>query len=210
MGEKFPENAGLYFITDRKLSKNGLASDAKSALSAGVKIIQYREKEYSTSRMLEEASFLKKICSEHNAIFIVNDRLDIALAVNADGVHLGQEDMPFETAKSLMPSAIIGVTVHNLQEAKDAERKGASYLGVSPIFATSTKPDAGKAAGVQLLKEIKSRVKIPVVAIGGINESNLQSVLETGCRNVSMISAILNAENVEAECREINRKISAR
>ena len=116
MGEKFPENAGLYFITDRKLSKNGMASDAKSALSAGVKIIQYREKEYSTSRMLEEASFLKKICSEHNAIFIVNDRIDIALAVNADGIHLGQEDMPVTIARKLLGrKKIIGFTIFFLE-----------------------------------------------------------------------------------------------
>jgi thiamine-phosphate pyrophosphorylase len=203
----FPLQAGLYFITDRHLSKNGVLHDAEQALKAGVKVIQYREKEHSTGSQLHEALQIKELCSRYNALFIVNDRIDIALASCADGVHLGQEDMPLVTAKRLLPEAIIGVTVHNTTEAEEAEKGGASYLGVSPVFETSTKKDAGKPAGIRLIKDVRKATTLSLVAIGGINDSNLDSVLSAGCRSVCMISAVLQEKDVEGRCRALNSRI---
>ncbi|MCX8158079.1 MAG: thiamine phosphate synthase [Candidatus Diapherotrites archaeon] len=207
MYKKISNKMGLYFITDSRLTKQGIIKDVKDALESGVKVIQYREKNKPTREMLVEAIEIKKMCKKKKAIFLVNDRLDIALASKADGIHIGQDDMPIKYVKKLMPYSIIGVTVHNIKEALEAEKKGASYLGVSPIFETSTKSDAGKAIGVEALEHIMKKVKVPVVAIGGINEDNLQSVLKTGCRNIAMISAILKYENVRKRCEEFNKII---
>ena len=133
---------GYYFITDTGLSRAGNVKDVRRALTAGVGIVQYRAKETGTRTMLTEARELKSLCQ--GAIFLINDRVDVALAVDADGVHLGQEDMPYETARRLLgPDKIIGITVSTLAEARTAARQGADYLGVSPIFFTRTKPDAG-------------------------------------------------------------------
>ncbi len=199
------DNFGLYFITDRKLSKKGNLEDVMAAINGGAEIIQYREKEFDDSEFEKEALQIKKICRENNVLFIINDRVNVASAIGADGVHLGMEDMPIEKARKLLgEEKIIGTTVHNVKEAVEAESQGADYLGVSPIFETKTKEDAGKPAGVELIREVKKRLRIPVVAIGGINENNLKEVLDAGCHNVAIISAILTKENVESEVRKIN------
>ena len=136
------EDIDLYFITDSKLTKKTVLDDVKAAIAGGVKIVQYREKEKPTKEMVEEAQKIKELCGD-DVIFLVNDRIDIALAVDADGVHLGNDDMPYETARKLLgEDKIIGLTIHNVEEAVEAERLGADYVGVSPIFATTTKPDA--------------------------------------------------------------------
>ena len=145
----------LYLITDSKLTRKSVIDDAKAAVKAGVKIIQYREKEKSTKEMIEEAKKIKYICDENNVIFLINDGVDVALAVDADGVHLGTDDMPYNTARKLLKEKIIGLTVHNVEEASEAEKIGADYVGVSPIFETKTKLDAGPAAGLQLIKDVK-------------------------------------------------------
>lgn len=195
---------GFYFITDRVLSRRGNLSDVKSALRAGVKFIQYREKYASTAEMLKEALCLKRICN--NAVFLVNDRVDIALAVNADGVHIGKDDMPYAAARKLLgKKKIIGVTVHSLREAKAAEKSGADYLGVSPVFASSTKKDAGKPAGVRLIKKIKKRVSIPLIAIGGINLKNAPSVISSGADGLSAISAVVTKPEVKEGIKKFQR-----
>jgi len=198
----------LYFITDPKLTKKDIFKDANSAIRAGVKIIQYREKEKDTKYMIEEATKIKEVCKENNILFLINDRVDVALAVDADGVHLGREDMPYTKARTLLGNErIIGLTIHNLEEAIEAENIGADYIGVSPIFETKTKPDAGKPSGLQLLIDLKENIKIPYVAIGGINEYNIKSVLSTGTRYVAIISAIITKDNVEEECKKFRRII---
>jgi len=198
----------LYFITDPKLTKKNIFEDANSAIRAGVKIIQYREKEKDTKYMVEEATKIKEVCKENNTLFLINDRVDVALAVDADGVHLGKEDMPYNTARRLLgKQRIIGLTVHNLEEAIEAENIGADYIGVSPIFETKTKPDAGKPSGLQLLIDLKENIKIPYVAIGGINEYNIKNVLDTGTRAVAIISAIITKNNVEEECKKFRKLI---
>jgi thiamine-phosphate pyrophosphorylase len=202
------DNIGLYFITDRNLTNKTIISDAISAINAGVKIIQYREKELSTREMYQEAKVIREITKDKGTILIINDRIDIALAVNADGVHIGQDDMPFEIAKEILGAdKIIGLTVHNVDEAIVAEKLGADYLGVSPIFSTTTKKDAGKPAGLELIKKIKENVKTPLVAIGGINYDNIDEVLKVGIRNVAVISAIVTKDDVENECSKFIRKI---
>lgn len=189
---------GYYFITDSKLSRAGNEWDVLQAVSCGVEVVQYRNKNAETRLMYEEAVRLREICRD--SLFLVNDRVDIALASEADGVHLGQSDMPCLAARKLLGyEKIIGVTVHNLAEALQAESIGADYLGVSPIFQTATKPDAGKPAGISLIEEIRARVDIPLIAIGGINHSNAREVVRAGADGLCAISCVVAKENVRGE-----------
>lgn len=189
---------GYYFITDQKLSRAGMLSDAEKAISAGVRIVQYRNKDASTRQMIKEAKELRRVC--RRVLFLVNDRVDVCLAVGADGVHLGQDDMdPAMARKILGDGMVIGVTAHNVEEALRAQHSGALYLGVSPIFPTRTKRDAGRAAGIGLIREIKKHTHLPVVAVGGIKFSNAPSVIEAGADCLCAISAVVTAEDVKAE-----------
>jgi len=198
----------LYFITDSRLTGRTVLEDVGSAIRAGVKIIQYREKDLTTREMIDEAVKISQLCRENDVLFIINDRVDIALAVDADGVHLGNEDMPYEAARIILGNTkIIGLTVHDVGEAIEAERIGADYIGISPIFETTTKPDAGTPAGIDLIKYIKKAVKIPFVAIGGINQDNIKSVLEAGARSIAVISAIVTKDDVEKECKKFREVI---
>jgi len=202
---------GYYFITDTELSLAGNEKDVISAVSCGVKVVQYRNKNAETRQMYEEAVLLRKICRDSGSIFLVNDRVDIALATQADGVHLGQSDMPCLAARKLLGSeSIIGVTVHNLAEALAAESMGADYLGVSPIFQTATKPDAGKPAGIRLIEEIRAEVTIPLIAIGGINHSNAGEVVRAGADGLCAISCVVAKENVRDEILKFQDIFSAR
>jgi len=194
---------GYYFITDNAMSRKGNLSDVRSALRAGVKIIQYRDKSATTSELFREAKSLKDLCKKKSARFIVNDRLDIALAVDADGLHIGQDDLPYSVARKLLGrNKLIGVTVHSLFEAKDAQCQGADYLGVAPVFASTTKIDAGRVCGVDLIRKIKSKVKIPVIAIGGINLSNAKEVVSAGADGLCAISAVITKRNVNQEIKK--------
>ncbi len=143
-------------------------------------------------------------------IFLINDRVDIALATEADGVHLGQSDMPCLAARKLLgQEKIIGVTVHSLAEALQAESMGADYLGVSPIFQTATKPDAGKPAGIRLIEEIRAQVDIPLIAIGGINHCNAGEVVRAGADGLCAISCVVAKENVRDEIKKFQEIFSA-
>lgn len=209
MKEKL-EDMDLYFITDSRLTRKTVLEDVKSAIRAGVKIIQYREKGEGAGDMIKEAKGISELCKKNNVLFIINDRVDIALAVDADGVHLGNKDMTYSIARKILGSKkIIGLTVHNIREAVEAERIGADYVGVSPIFETKTKLDAGRPAGLKLIKDIKKAIKIPFVAIGGINENNLGSVIEAGARSIAAISAIVTKDNVEKECKKFREVITS-
>ena len=189
----------FYLVTDSGLSKKGTLSDVKEAVEAGCKIVQYREKNKSTKEMVDEASEIKIICGER-AIFLVNDRIDVALAVDADGVHIGQDDMPIETARKLLGAdKIIGLTVHNVEEAIQAEKIGADYAGLGSIFDTATKKDAGKGIGPARIREVKNAIKIPVAAIGGINKENCKIVVENGADSLVAISAVVCSDDVKRE-----------
>ncbi|MCM8759836.1 MAG: thiamine phosphate synthase [Candidatus Omnitrophica bacterium] len=195
---------GYYFITDAKLSRNGIFEDVKAAIKAGVKIFQYREKNKSTREMLYEALELRKLIND--GVLIINDRVDIAIAAGADGVHIGQDDMPVSITRRLIGiDKIIGVTVHNLLQAQEAEKEGADYIAVSPIFHTTTKLDAENPVGVQIISEIKKFVCLPAVAIGGITLENAKEAIEAGADAICAISAVLTKNNVEEEIRKFQK-----
>ncbi len=186
------------------MSRAGNRNDVASAVAAGVRVVQYRQKQGHTRDLVAEARQLRELCCR--TLFLVNDRVDLALEVGADGVHLGQEDLPYPEARRILgPEKIIGVTVHNLAEALAAQAWGADYLGVSPIFATATKADAGAPAGVVLLAEIRRRVSLPLVAIGGITLANAPEVIGAGADAVCAISAVVAKTDVQAEIEKFQR-----
>jgi thiamine-phosphate pyrophosphorylase len=199
----------LYVITDRRLASGRSHEEvAREAIAGGATVIQLRDKEASTKELVEIGRRLRRLTAERGVTFIVNDRVDVALAVDADGVHLGQEDMPAALARQLMgPAKVIGVSAGTVEEAKRAEKDGADYLGVGPVYATVTKPDAGEPIGVEGLAEILRAVSIPVVAIGGINEGNVEEVIAAGADGVAVVSAVVAAQDIEAAARRLRRKI---
>ncbi|AGK60734.1 thiamine-phosphate diphosphorylase [Archaeoglobus sulfaticallidus PM70-1] len=200
----FAEKIRLYFITDGR--SHGHERVAEMALKAGVKTIQLREKRLPAREIYGIAKRLRRLTYDYEALFIVNDRFDIAISVEADGIHVGQEDLPAKAIRSLIdekfPGMILGVSARDLSEALEAE-KYADYLGVGPVFPTSTKEDAREVIGIDGLKKVCSAVKVPVVAIGGINHSNVSEVLKAGCTGVAVISAIAFSENPEKSAEEL-------
>ncbi|TGE36222.1 thiamine phosphate synthase [Desulfosporosinus fructosivorans] len=199
----------LYLVTDRELLGERVLEDCiELAIQGGVTLVQLREKSLSTLKFLQLAIRVKEITSHYHIPLIINDRLDIVLAADADGLHVGQDDLPMLKARELFPNKIIGVSASTLEEALLAQQQGADYLGVGAVFRTTTKSDAPEVSLDQLAL-IKRSVSIPVVAIGGINRTNLQQVMETGVDGVSVVSAILAQENILKSTkmlREILRK----
>lgn len=209
MPSKKLTNFGLYFITDSTLTKKTVIEDVKSAIKGGVKIVQYREKNVDTKQIIEEAKEIKSICKKNNVLFLINDGIDVALAVDADGVHLGQEDMPYKYARKLLwNNKIIGLSAHSSKEALQNEKIGADYTSIGPIYYTTTKKDAKAPIGLEPIRQLKSRLKIPFIAIGGINETNIDDVLKAGAKNVAIISGIVAKDNVEEIAREFIEKIA--
>ena len=201
------DDVDFYMVTDSELSKDGIFSDVEYALRAGCKIIQYREKNKSTKDLIDEAKKLKKIC-EGKAVFLVDDRFDVALAVDADGIHIGQEDIHFETARMLLgKDKVIGLTVHNLDEAIEAEKLGVDYIGLAPIFKTGTKEDARDPIGTEMIEIVRKNVSLPIVAIGGITKENIKDVMEAGADSVVSIYSVLNSNDVYNEVSEFIRII---
>src|SRR3989344_5346530 len=191
-------NPGIYFITDSTLTRKNVIDDVKSAIKGGVKVIQYREKNYSKDKKLKECLEIRKLCSENHVLFLVNDDVDLAISCNADGVHLGKQDMAYETArKKLGYEKIIGLSANTETEALEMEKLGADYIGLGPIFETSTKKDAEAPVGTAVIKSLSLKLKIPLVVIGGINESNFEEILSAGARNIAMISSIVAKDDVE-------------
>lgn len=187
-------HGGLCFISDHKACNLSYEKMVMRALEAGVKWVQYRDKERSRRKIYEESLKLRSITKNFGALFIINDHPDIALAVKADGVHLGQDDLPLLEARKIMgKEKIIGISTHSAEQAMDAEKDGADYIGFGPVFRTLTK-DAGSPKGIEMLSKIKNLVRIPVVAIGGINLDNIRSVLEAGTDAVAVASAILTGD----------------
>lgn len=193
------KNFGLYFITDSTLTRKNVVEDTKAAIKAGVKIIQYREKNASTRQMIKEASEIKILCKKNHVLFLINDGVDVALAVGADGIHLGEEeDMPYKIARKLLGKGkIIGLSAHSAKEALKNEMIGADYTSIGPIYHTTTKKNGHKPIGFNPIKQLKDKLRIPFVAIGGINESNIDEILKAGAKNIAIISAIAAKNNVE-------------
>jgi thiamine-phosphate pyrophosphorylase len=182
---------GLCFITDRTISKQTYEDMVRLVLEAGVTWVQYRDKEGSKPDIYRNALNLRDITKKYHAVFIVNDYTDIAFAAGADGVHLGQDDLPVQKARDILgKDKLIGLSTHTVEQAVNAEVSGADYIGLGPVFHTGTK-DAGIPMGIQILRTVRQQVKIPIVAIGGISQENVQSVLKTGIDAVAVASAIL-------------------
>ena len=186
----------IYLVTDEKAClEKDFYSCIEEAIKGGVGIVQLREKNISTKDFYEKALKVKEICKNYGALFIINDRLDIAQAVGADGVHLGQSDMPIEEARKILKDKfLIGATARNIEEAKRAELLGADYIGSGAIFGTSTKDNAKKLE-MEELKKIVASVKIPVFAIGGININNVGSLKNIGLQGICSVSGILSEKN---------------
>lgn len=199
----------LYVITDSQLLQGRSHIEiAKAAIAGGATAIQFREKDMSTREMIDIAREIRVLTLRTGVTYIVNDRVDVALAVDADGVHVGQDDMPAPLARRLIgKEKILGVSASNLEEALKAEREGADYIGVGSIYSTASKPDAGTPVGLGVLAEIASRVSIPVIAIGGIKEENVGEVIKGGARGVAVISAIVLAPDMEEATRRLRRRI---
>jgi thiamine-phosphate diphosphorylase len=201
----------LCVITQRvpRLGRDHLAV-ARAALEGGARTIQFREKEMTTRERLAIARELRQLTRAHAAALIVNDEVDVALAVGADGVHLGTDDMPVGIARRLLGSdAAIGASVANVREAQADEAMGATYVSVGSIFATGSKPDAGEAIGLQPLGEIKRAVHLPVLAIGGINCDNVEAAIRAGADGVAVIGAVAEADDMVAATRKLVRLIAA-
>jgi len=194
---------GLYAIIDSEwVNLIDAGRYASELVSSGVRVIQLRAKGCASAQVLEAALSMKEAASGR-ALFIVNDRVDIAVLSGADGVHLGQSDIPLLEARRLMPKAIIGVSTHNMEEAKEAEEGRADYISFGPIFATKTKKDADTPKGLDYLREVASSVKVPIVAIGGITAETAASVIGAGASAAAVISDILLSADIRARAAEI-------
>jgi thiamine-phosphate pyrophosphorylase len=200
----------LCVITRRVTRLNrGHVDVARAALNGGARLIQLREKSLPDRELWEIAHELQRLARDRGALFIVNDRPDLALAVGADGVHLGQDDMPMAAARRILgPNAVIGASVADEQEAKAAQEQGATYVSVGSVYATTSKPDAGEAIGIAPIAKIGRATQLPVIAIGGINESNVAAVIRGGAHGVAVISAVAEAEDMVAATSALLRLIA--
>jgi thiamine-phosphate pyrophosphorylase len=201
----------LYLILDPELVGGRLLMEvAEEAIAGGVTAVQLRDKRGSARQFLELARRLKELTSRFHLPLIVNDRLDIALAARAEGIHLGQEDLPAAEARAIAGSGmILGVSVSCPEEAREAERSGASYVGLGSIFPTASKTDAGRPLGTDAIAAVCRAVQIPVVAIGGIGVENVAEVIARGAAGVAVISAILQAADPRRAAQELRRSIEA-
>ncbi len=209
MSEKFrPETWRLYLVTDEKLSRGRSHLEvAEAAIRGGADVIQLRDKTAPSGELYRIALAMRKLTLEAKVPLIINDRLDIALAVDADGLHVGQDDLPASVARRLLkPGMILGVSTETPGEALQAEKDGADYLGVGPVFeARGTKADAGEPKGPGMISPIRAECRLPIVAIGGIKSGNAHSVLEAGADAVAVISDIVGAEDIEQAARRMKR-----
>ena len=195
----------LHVLTDREWSRGrDMLTVAAAALDGGATVIQLRDKIASTRVLIEEGLALRTLTRERGALLIVNDRVDVALAVEADGAHVGQDDMPAGLARQLLGAdRILGVSAANMEEAEEAVAGGADYLGVGPIFPSLGKADAGPATGGELLTELARRYTTPLVAIGGITAENATEVVRAGACGVAVITAVVYAEDITAASRQL-------
>jgi thiamine-phosphate pyrophosphorylase len=195
----------LYLVTDRGLARGRTTLEIlTAAVRGGATVVQLREKDCSTGDFIDQALSIKNFLSAQGVPLIINDRMDVAQAVKADGVHLGQTDMPLEMAKRILgDSMIIGISAESLEDAIEAEKGGADYLGLSPIYATPTKTDTAPPLGLEGLREIRKAVRLPLVGIGGLNRDNAAEVVRSGADGIAVVSAIVAADDPEVAAREL-------
>ena len=194
----------LYAVTDRMWTgEKTLYQQVEEALRGGVTCVQLREKELGQEEFLREAMEIGALCRKYQVPFLINDNVEVALRCGADGIHVGQEDMAAGAVRALVgEDMIIGVSAHTVEEALEAVKNGADYLGVGAVYSTSTKEDAG-VVSKQTISDICRAVDVPVVAIGGLNKENIPQLAGTGVDGVALVSAIFGAKDIEAECREL-------
>lgn len=202
-----PIDYSVYLVTDDSyLNRDGFYQVVELALQNGVTLLQYRAKERSGREMLREAKQLRELTRKHDAPLIINDRLDIALAVDADGLHLGQDDLPLEVARKHLGKKIIGVSATCYEEARKAVLQGADYVGVGPVFPTLTKKDAKLPCGLTELQRLKQDFPAtPLVAIGGIDLNNVHEVIRAGADGAAIVSAILGSKDQRGAVRQFAR-----
>lgn len=191
----------IYLVTDYRIPFDELLKKVEEALKAGIKLVQYRDKNVSSKLMCERGKKLFDLCKKYNSIFLVNDRVDIAMAIDADGVHIGQDDMDCKLARKLLRrDKIIGVSTKTLEESKKAVEDGADYLGCGAIYSTDTKDTS--ILSINSLKEIKKNISIPIYGIGGINTENITNELKELLDGVAVVTAILNSHNINKTINE--------
>ena len=194
----------LYLVTDRKLmNASSVEESVEKAIAGGCTLVQLREKEISSADFFSTACRVKEITDKYQVPLIINDRIDIAFAVNAAGVHIGQDDIPVVVVRKIIgPEKIIGVSASTLKEAIDAEKAGADYLGVGAMFATKTKKDA-KILPIEELYKIRKSIKLPIVLIGGINKNTIPLLSKTGIDGIAVVSAIISQPDIKKAAQEI-------
>ena len=199
----------LYVVTDEGLSRGKTHAEiAREAVAGGADVIQLRDKTMESASLYAAALEIAEIC-KGKALFFVNDRLDIALAAGADGVHVGQSDLPADVVRKLVPKDfLIGVSVGSVEEAEKAVRDGADYVAVSPVFSTASKSDAGVGHGLDTAHAICDAVSVPVVGIGGLNKENIPEVIKAGIDGIAVISAVVSQEDISASAAELSAIIA--
>lgn len=196
----------IYPVTAQDLSEGRSNLDVLDAvLAGGAKIIQLREKNWEKKALYEAALVFRERTRRAGALLIINDHVDVALAVEADGVHLGQEDLPVSAARIIAPGLIIGASTHSLDQALEAEAAGADYVNIGPIFPTRTKQTATPSLGPDAIREICLHIGVPVTTMGGINLENIHHVLDAGAQRVAMVTGITRATDICARVRELRR-----
>lgn len=198
----------LYLITDSKLftAQCSMYLAIETALKTGVKFIQLREKHLPTIQLLDMGYWVSELTKEYGAKLFINDRVDIALAVGADGVHLGQDSIPAHAVRKIAgDKLLVGVSTHGIDEAMEAEKDSADFITLGPIYQTPSKLKYGSPIGINILREVKSKVSIPVLAIGGIKLDKVKEVIKAGADGIALISAILTAENIKETTEEFLR-----
>ncbi len=207
-GKQRLARVNLYIIADKKICGDRRIEDVVTqAIEGGAEMIQYRDKESSDREFLETASTLQNICERRKIPLIVNDRVDIAAFLKVDGVHLGQDDLPPRIARKILGSSkIIGISCKNMEQAEEAEKQGADYVGIGPIFDTLTKK-IEKPIGLEIIKQAEESLKIPFFPIGGISSKNLDQLVEAGSKRIAVGSAVICADDVKTATRTLLQKI---
>jgi len=199
----------LYLVTDRSLAKGRpIEFIVEQAVKGGVTMVQLREKNCSTLDFVNLAILLKKLLAPYRIPLVINDRLDITLASDADGLHIGQQDMPYAIARKILgKDKIIGLSVENIDQAKEIDKFDVDYIGLSPVFVTGTKPELVNSLGLEGVRKIASFSRHCMVAIGGINATNAAEVLKAGATGIAVVSAIVSADDPMNAAREIRQEV---
>lgn len=195
--------AGLYVVTSSELSKRPTLEIIDAVLKAGVSLIQLREKSCSTAELMQLARQARTLTARYDALLIINDRLDVAMACAADGVHLGQNDFPVSDARRLAPKLLIGASSHDVDEAREAEAAGASYVNIGPLFPTTTKEWKGAYLGMDGLKAIAAQVSIPFSVMGGIKRQHIPGLVSAGAHVIALVTAVTQADDPGQEAAEL-------